>query len=67
MQVKSDKIYFDTKPAGLSQTDSQKDVKNNSEEEQSGAVTMIRKIISILILTLFLLIITVRLVSTVPL
>lgn len=40
MQVKSDKIYFDTKPAGLSQTDSQKDVKNNSEEEQFGAVTM---------------------------
>lgn len=40
MQVKSNKIYFETKPAGLSQADLSKDVKNASEAEQSGAVTM---------------------------
>ena len=35
MQVKSNKIYFETKPAGLSQADLSKDVKNASEAEQS--------------------------------
>lgn len=40
MQVKSNKIYFETKPAGLSQADLSKDAKNASEAEQSGAVTM---------------------------
>lgn len=41
MQVKNEKSYFDTVPAGLSQIDSQKDVKHkNDTTNQSGAVEM---------------------------
>lgn len=40
MQVRSEKMYFDTKPAGLSIADSPKDVKNGSEAEQTGAAAM---------------------------
>lgn len=41
MQVKNEKTYLDTVPAGLSQIDSQKNVKNkNNTTNQSGAVDM---------------------------
>lgn len=40
MQVKSEKNYSSTAPAGLSQIDSLKEVKNSNTVEQSGAAAM---------------------------
>lgn len=40
MQVKSENNYSSTAPAGLSQIDSQKEVKNSNTTEQSGAAAM---------------------------
>ena len=40
MQVKSEKLYRDTAPAGLSQISSQTEVKNDNASNQSGAASM---------------------------